>query len=350
MIGATRSALLSTLLLAAAIVPLGAFGAIQATSMPLDKRSAEDIIAECWTGFAQDPKKCPVIQLAVFKDAECRTPFALSKTWPHAIIKGNTQMLFEGAIANSLQHPFGSVRVVGAVPGIGLGFANQEESDTVIQNMAWMSAAETYKAYQSKSCLHFPNLDLSTVRMWSIRSEDVMNQVGYVFNPYNVPIKRNVAQCRARHRRQVAGHSAVQSVCLEPASWGFGGVLEMYANDDCTGAAKRQLYTTVQCTPLGTTNFRSFKVVAPSGNDFGPIFSPVYYDYNNDTGYHACAHKGVSAKPFQPNVCQKMAGDGMFVGVYGMDPNNPQAGPVPGDKVLYKGHGHLLLAPEPNLP
>lgn len=355
MLGATRSALLSNLLVAMACVPLGALASIQHSAMPLDKGQAASDGSECWTDYANKPE-CTMLQVSYFEDAECGKPLDLFKSDPHAMIKGNTHMVWDGALAKSLKKPFGSLRVVGAVPGFGLGFAREAESDTVVQNMAWMSAADTYRVFQSKSCVTFPNLDASKVGIWSVRAETSLNQGGYVWNPFNIPLKDSSYQCIKR-RRSVTIQSRVSSaVCLEGASWGGGGVLELYTTDNCTpdpkdkNSVKRQLYSTVQCTPLSMTNYKSFKAIAPSGPTIGPVFSPVYYDLGQQSGYHACAQHDVSAMPFQHDACQKAAGNDMFVGIYGKDPTYKQPAPGPGDKVLLKSRGHLLLSPGPHTP
>ncbi|SPO19628.1 uncharacterized protein UTRI_00038_B [Ustilago trichophora] len=353
MLSATRSALLSTLLVAMASVPLGALASIQHSAMPLDKRQAASDGSECWTDYAKKPE-CTMLQVSYFEDAECRKPLGLFKADPNAMIKDNTQMVWDGALTRSLKKSFGSLRVVGAVPGFGLGFAREAESDTVVQNMAWMSAAETYRVFQSKSCVTFPNLDASKIGVWSVRAETSLNSDGYVWNPFNVPLKNSGYQCNKRRRSVANQSSASSAVCLEGASWGGGGVLELYTTENCTpdpkdkNSVKRQLYSTVQCTPLSMTNYKSFKAIAPSGITIDPVFSPVYYDLGQQSGYHACAQKDVSSAPFKPNACQKAAGNDMFVGIYGNDPTYKQPVPGPGDKVLRKSHGNLLLGPGPH--
>lgn len=347
MLATTRSALLSALLLAATISPLGALGSAQHSNLPLDKRAAVSDGSECWREFASNPDKCPVLQVAFFEDTQCSKPLSLVRTTPRALIKGNQQMLFEGAVAHSVKKPFGSIRILGAVPGIGIGFAAEEESDTVVQNMAKMSSAETYKAYQRKDCVTFPNLDARRVGVWTVRREDVFNQHGYVWNQGNIPLKANASQCQKLNRRAFAHADAGErSVCLEGASWGGGGVLDLYTNDDCSGPAKRQIYSTVQCTPLSTTSFKSFKAVSPSGPTIDAIFSPTYYDLG-ETGYHACAQRDVTAEKFKPGQCQKFSNTGAFVGVYGNDPQYPQPGPGPHDKILKESSGGLLLSSNP---
>ncbi|UTT95260.1 hypothetical protein NDA17_002783 [Ustilago hordei] len=338
MLPATRTALLLALLVAVTISPLGAVGSVQHSNLPLDKRSAVSDGSQCWTEFASDPKNCPIVQVAFFEDTQCSQPLQLVKTTPNAFIKGNKQMLSEGAVAHSVKKPFGSIRVLATVADIGIGFAVGEESDTVVQNMAFMSAAETRKAYQSKSCVTFPNLEVGRVGVWSTRSESLLNQGGYVWNPFNIPIKSSASQCN-KHNKRVVAHADQYSVCLNGVSWGGGGVIYLYPNDDCSGRAKRQIYSTVQCTPLAADGFKSFKAVSPQGDTINPIFSPSYYDFNGETGYHACSQKGVTEQKWKPGQCQKFGNSIAFAGVYGNDPGNPQPGPRPNDKVLKSSHG-----------
>lgn len=355
MFGPTRSALLSTLLLAAAIVPLGALGSLQYSSMPLDKRGAVSDGSECYIDYARDPQNCPIVNVAFFEDTDCRKPLPLVRTTPQALIKGNAQMLFDGAVAHSLQRPFGSLRVLAAVPGIGIGFAKGEESDTVVQNSAWLSSTQTYNAFKMEQCITFPNLDASQVKVWTAKADAAFNQHGFVWNHDNVPIKKS-PQCSAAKKRGIhamnlarSSKPATKPECLSPGSWGGGGVLLMYTSDDCSGTGKRQLYSAAQCSPLVMTNFKSFKAIDPSGSNIGPVLSPVYYDLG-ENGYHACAQHDVSALQFKPNQCQKVAGGDAFVGVYGVDPAYPQPGPGPKDKVLLQGHGNKLLSPAPKPP
>ncbi|KAJ1030553.1 hypothetical protein NDA16_001462 [Ustilago loliicola] len=343
MLGTTRSALLSALILTVTISPLGALGSVQNSNLPLDKRAAASDGSECWRDFASDPRACPVVQVAFFEDTQCSKPLNLVKT--QAFNKGNEQMLFESAVAHSVKKPFGSIRVLGAAPGIGIGFAKEEESDMVVQNMAFMSSADTHKAYQLKQCVTFPNLDASRVGVWTVKWDASINQQGYVWNQDNIPLKSSAAQCHKRNRRASA-HSSEYSVCLEGASWGGGGVLDLYTNDDCSGPVKRQIYSTTQCTPLSTTSFKSFKAVSPLGLTIDAIFSPTYYDFGK-TLYHACAQRDVTAMKFKPGQCQKFTNAGAFVGVYGNDPQYPQPGPGPNDKILKKGSGRLLVSPAP---
>lgn len=359
MLNTTRSALLSTLLLAAALVPTDVFGSVQHTSIPLDKGSAAvDDGSECYKDFATDPT-CAIVNVAFFEDTECNKPLELVRRTSRAMIKGNEQMNWDGSVAHSLQHPFGSLRVLAATKGLGIGFAKEEESDTVVQNTAWMSADQVWDAFQTKDCITFPNLDSRAVGVWTARRQDIMNQGGYVWNPDNVPIQvcgactkfSNNAVNNAVEKRHTRSHqhsrNRSRAVCLEPASYGAGGVLLMYNSSECTGPTTKQLYSSVQCTPLSTTNFKSYKAIAPSGPTIDTIFSPVYYDLNANQ-YHACAQHDVDARPFQYNKCQKMDNEDVFVGVYGVDPDHPQDGPAKGDKVLKQGHGGLLLAPNPN--
>jgi len=351
MLGATRAALLFTFLAAAAIVPLGAMASLQHSSLPLDKRAAVPDVSHCYRDFATDPDNCPILNVAFFEDAQCERPLHLARTTPTALIKGNEQMLFDGAVAHSLKSSFGSIRVLAAVKGIGMGFAKEEESDTVVQNLAWMSSAQTFDAYESKACITFPNLDASQVGVWSVKFDDSFNQGGYVWNPSNIPLKQSAPQCikRARHAR---GRLAAQPVCLHGASWGGGGVLLLYKNDDCTDdpkdarSVKKQFYSTVQCNALTMTEFKSFKAIEPTGPTIPINFSPAYYDLDKD-GYHRCVQRDITTRPFKSGVCQKVAGNDMFVGVYGMDPDYPQPPPGAGDKLLLKAHGGLLLHPAP---
>lgn len=360
MLSATLQALLLTFLVAAAVGPLGAAGSVQHSWNPLDKRRAPlNDGSECYHTFATDPKSCPMVRVAFFEDTECSKPLPLVKTVQRALINGNEQMLFDGAVAHSLKRPFGSIRVLAAVRDIGIGFAKHEESDTVVQNMAWMSAADTYKAYQQKSCVTLPNLDVEHVGVWSVRFEHLLNQGGYVWNPYNIPIKQNVPQCHGPEKRALMHGAATRSsspVCLQPASYGGGAVLLLYKSKDCTvdpndsKSVKMQLYSTVQCTPLTMTDFNSYRAVQPKGDTIEPIFSPAYYE-RGSTFYHSCAPHDVAAMPFKPNgECQRFSGNDMFVAVFGNDPNYPQPAPGPHDKVLLKPRGHLLLAPNPASP
>ncbi|CDS02199.1 uncharacterized protein SPSC_02279 [Sporisorium scitamineum] len=360
MIGPIRNALLSTLLLASALMPSGVLGSVQHSWMPLDKRAALPDGSECYRNYVTDPQNCPIVNVAFFEDTQCSKPLTLVRTYSRALLKGNEQMIFDGSFSRAVQRPFGSIRVLAAVPGIGIGFAKEPESDTVVQNTAWMSSAQTYEAFKSKACLTFPNLDASQAKIWTAKMDDSFNINGYVWNPNNIPIKNEAIECYP-HKSRLAQKHAKRSpstaanckpVCLEPASWGGGGVLLMYSSDDCSGdlkgpqAVKTQLYSTVQCTPIDMTNFRSFKAFQPQGANIDPVFSPVYYDIG-DNGYHACAQHDVMSRPFKPNECQKVAGNGMFVGVYGVDPNYPPPGPGPHDKVLLRSKGHMLLSPGP---
>lgn len=354
MLGSARKALLSSLLLAAAMVPSGAFASLGHSSMHRHKRANDG--SECYQDYAKDPKSCPIVKVAFFEDTNCATPLALTRTTSGALIKGNEQLLFDGAVAHSLKKPFGSMRVLAAVQGIGIGFAKEEESDMVVQNMAWMSSAQTYDAFRSKTCVTFPNLDVGKVGVWTAKFDDSFNQQGYVWNPYNIPIKPHSPQCssrssNARHKRAPRTAEASHPVCLEQASWGGGGVLMMYTTDTCQpdpknpNSVKMQLYSTAQCTPLHLTGFNSYRAIQPRGATIDTVFSPTYYDLG-ESGYHACAQRDVVAKPFKPNECQKMSGGDMFVGVYGNDPQFPQAPPGKGDKVLRQGHGGRLLGPK----
>ncbi|SJX60070.1 uncharacterized protein SRS1_11385 [Sporisorium reilianum f. sp. reilianum] len=368
MFGPTRSALLSTLLLAAALVPSGALGSVQHSWMPLDKRGAVLSGSGCYREYATDPQNCPIVHVAFFEDTACSKPLELVRTTPHALIKGNEQMIFDGTVAHSLKRPFGSLRVLAAVKGIGIGFAKQEESDMVVQNTAWMSSADTWAAFEDKACVTLPNLEAGHVGVWTAKFDSIFNVGGYVWNPDNIPINKEAPQCkgaaekRVHHRRssktgaKVAQAAAkCKPVCLEPASYGGGGVLLLYTTDNCTPDPKdpksvqRQLFSTVQCTPLARTNFKSYKAIQPQGLTLPTIFSPTYYDLG-ETDYHACAKRDVDSRPFKPNECQKMAGNDMFVGVYGDDMTFPQPNPGPQDKVLLQSHGHLLLSPSPKPP
>ncbi|EST09689.1 hypothetical protein PSEUBRA_000063 [Kalmanozyma brasiliensis GHG001] len=355
MLGPIRHGLLISLLLVAAIVPSQTIASPQHLSTHLYKR--DDDGRDCYKKFAKDPSNCPIINVAFFADTNCATPLPLARTTPRALIEGNEQMLFDGTVAHSLKRPFGSLRIIAAARGMGLGFAKGEESDTVVQNMAFMSAARTFEAFSKKECVTFPNLDASQVGVWTARQEASLNVQGYVWNPDNIPIKRtpqystdNALMKTNSHRRRGSRRvsTGACAVCLEEASWGGGGVLLMYTTPDCTSTPKKQLYSTVQCTPLSLTDFRSYKAVQPLGPTIDTIFSPTYYDVGQ-TGYHACAHQDVSARPFKPNECQKMAGGDMFVGVYGLDPDPRLVQPAlsQGDKVLAQGHGKLLLGPKP---
>ena len=351
MLGPALSAVLSTLLLASAIMPSGAMASVQHSWMPLDKRAhAPHDGSECFQNFATDPQKCSVVHVAFFEDDKCGQPLDLVRTTPYAFIKNrNEQMLFDGMVAHSLKKPFGSMRVLAAVDGIGIGFAKEEESDGVVQNMAWMSSAQTYSAFTSKECITLPNLDTKLVGVWSVKLDNTLNQAGYVWNPDNIPLIRNAAGCQhaaiKKHRKRLTT-SAYKGTpaCLEPASYGGGGVLLMYATDDCSGdpkdtkAVRKQLYSTVQCTPLSMTGFKSYKAVQPKGPTIDTIFSPLYYDLN-ENGYHRCAQRDVSARPFRPNECQKVAGNDMFVGVYGNDPGFPQPPPESDVRVLLRSTG-----------
>ncbi|TKY90073.1 hypothetical protein EX895_000071 [Sporisorium graminicola] len=357
----TRNASLPTLLLAAAVVPLGALDSAQRSYMPLDKPVAVSDGSECYRNYATDPRSCPIVQVAFFEDTHCSEPLNLVRTNPQAFIKGNEQMLFDGAVAHSLKNPFGSMRVLAAVDGIGIGFAKSEESDMVVQNMAWLSSSQTQAAFKSKQCINFPNLDVSQVKVWTVKADGAFNRRGYAWNPYNIPITKS-PQCtdapgklktpspwilsskNGAPKSQPASATGIE--CLEKASWGGGGVLLMYASDDCSGSPKRQLYSTAQCTPLAMTNFKSYKAIQPQGPTIDTVFSPAYYDVS-ESGYHACAQRDVSARPFKPNECQKVAGNDMFVGVYGVDAAFPPPVPGPHNKVLLQSHGHLLLSPNP---
>ncbi|GAK62628.1 uncharacterized protein PAN0_001c0829 [Moesziomyces antarcticus] len=346
MASSAMKSLLSTLLVASFLAPLGVLGSVQHSSIPMDKRAAVSDGSECWTDFAKNSQDCPVLQVAFFKDAQCSQALNLVRTTPQALIKGNKQMLFEGAVAHSLKEPVGSVRIIGAVPGIGLGFARQEESDSVVQNMAWMSSSETMKAYQSKSCVSFANLDAKRVGVWTVKADDSFNPPGVAWDEDNIPITESAHACaeeRHAHRR------GTQTVCLESASWGKGGVLQLYNSDDCTGRATKQVFSAAQCTPLKTTGFKSFKTFRPQGDKCDVIFSPEYYDIGQD-GYHRCAQLDITAVKPKSGACQKFDNGNMFVGVYSNDPQFPQPAPGPGDKVLLQSHGVRLLSPGPGKP
>lgn len=295
--------------------------------------------SECFRNFASDPNACPIVNVAFFKDAKCSQPVPLPRRG--SFVRGNAEMLFESAVSHSVQGGFGSIRVLAAVEGLGIGFAKGEESDTVVQNFAWMSAEKTWTAYRSQACISVPNLDVTKVGVWTTKAEGALNQGGYVWNEDNIPLKWGSPQCHKQLQGR-SGGKAAQEVCLEGASWGGGGMLLLYTNDDCTvdpknsNSVKKQLYNTAQCTPLTMTEFRSFKAVQPLGPTIDINFSPIYYDMGKQ-GYHACSQRGVVTKPFKSGVCQKIAADGMFVGVYGNDPQFPQAGPSPGDKILRQG-------------
>lgn len=347
MFGAVRASLLSTLLLAGAIAPIGALASLQHWNA-LDKRQEPATGSECYRDFATDPENCPILNVAFFEDSSCSKPLQLAHAKPDSFIEGNKQMLFDAASAHTLKSPFGSVRILAAAQGVGLGFAKEEESDTIVQNFAFMSSADTFKAYQSKSCVTFPNLDASKVGIWTVRSESSLNQEGYVWNPDNIPLKQSAPQCTKRTKR-ASTQPGEQCVCLEGASWGGGGVLQLYSGSDCTGETKRQLYSTAQCTPISMTGFNSFKAVQPLGPTIDAIFSPVYYGLDKDQ-YHRCSQRDVTAKPFKSGVCQQFKNSQAFVGVYGNDPDPSLAQPPPGpaDKVLLKGKGGLLLSPAPH--
>lgn len=351
----TQSSLLSTLLLVAAILPWCVLGSLQHSWMPLDKRSSAQDGSNCYHDYATDPANCPIVHVAFFEDASCNKPLELARTTPQAMIKGNEQMIWEGTVAHSLKRPLGSMRVLAAVQGIGIGFAKEEESDGVVQNTAWMSSSKVYDAFKTKDCITLPNLDVHEVGVWTARVDSITNQGAYVWNPDNIPIKNGVAQCAhastdARHKRRSRGTASgrTRPICLEQASYAGGAVLLLYSTDDCTGPAEKQLYSTMQCTPLRKTSFKSYKAIQPKGPTIDTVFSPIYYDLNANE-LHACAQRDVSARPFKPNACQKMFNTNMFVGVYGVDPSPefPQPVPSPGDKVLLQSHGHLLLSPNP---
>ncbi|SNX81355.1 uncharacterized protein MEPE_00060 [Melanopsichium pennsylvanicum] len=348
MFSASFSTLLSGVLLSSS-----ALATIQHSSIALDKRQSIDPNI-CWTQYHDRPDLCQVLQVAYYRDASCNAPLSLHSKVHGATIHGNTQMIWESAVAHTIMQTFGSIRIVGAIEGLALGFGKREESDTVVQNMAYMSSAELQRAYRTKACVTFPNLDVEKVGVWTVKAENTFNSEGYVWNPHNIPIK-NTPECsgakKSKTKRQLMSHHRygnAMPVCLKGASWGGGGVLMLYDSDDCSGEGKRQLYSTAQCTPLSTTTtgFKSYKAIEPQGDTIDTIFSPIYYDMGQ-SGYHACSPKGVTKRPFKPNECQKFAGNDMFVGVYGNDPNYPQSGPDPGVKILRQAHGHHLFTRNP---
>ncbi|PWZ02993.1 hypothetical protein BCV70DRAFT_197230 [Testicularia cyperi] len=199
--------------------------------------------------------------------------------------------------------------------------------------MAWMSAADTANAFKSKACITFENLAPGQALFWTARVEDVLNQEGYVWNPWNLPVTSQ--RC---HGSTSSGRGNAQSVCLQRRSWGFGAVLELYESPDCThrGQRTRQIFNSAQCTPLTMTDFQSFQMIEPRSDQFDMHFSSTYYAIGA-SGYHACDIRPDTKIRIVPGRCEKMAGKGIYVGVYGVDDRAPPQGPAPGDKVLLRG-------------
>lgn len=296
----------------------------------LSKRFA---VEDCYRNFNTDPR-CSVVNVAFYSDDACAQPMALdrhaaSRAGADDFVRGNAKMLFDSAISATPSN-FRSIKILAATEGFGVGFAQHPDSDTLIMNMAWLSAADVSQAFKRQSCLQLTNVYAPLARQWTVKNEATLNQPGYIWNAHNLPLKTNVAACSSHVTRKARG------VCLEPRSWGAGGVLEMYKSLDCTGIPIHQTFNSAQCEPLSLTEFSSFKPVQPLGQTVNFTFSDEYYALGRE-GYHACGHKNVVTRPFLPGKCQKLVSRGAFVGVYGNDPLYPQAGPDPGAVPIKKG-------------